>query len=69
MEIQGGVDYSHDSLTFGVNMNSPRLPDNWWPNFGPTPSADKSGNNGICHDILGTDGLSFSPGVKVYQCL
>ena len=46
-------------------MNSPRLPDNWWPNFGPTPSADESGNNGICHDILGTDGLSFSPGVKV----
>ena len=40
-----------------------RLPDGWWPNFGPTPSAESSGLTGICHDIVGTDGLAFSPGV------
>jgi len=44
------------------NGNS-RLPDGWWPNFGPTPNAESSGLTGICHDILGTDGLAFSPGV------
>jgi len=44
------------------NGNS-RLPDNWWPNFGPSPNADSSGMPGVCHDIVGTDGLAFSPGV------
>merc|ERR1711936_916294 len=44
------------------NGNS-RLPDGWWPNFGPTPNAESSGLTGICHDIVGTDGLAFSPGV------
>ena len=51
------------------NDFSYRLPDSWWPDFGPTPSADASGNTGICHDIYGTDGLSFSPGVKVSSFL
>ena len=46
-------------------MSTSRLPDSWWLDFGPTPSADASGNMGICHEILGTDGLSFSPGVQV----
>ena len=40
-----------------------RLPDGWWPNFGPTPNADGSGMTGVCHDIVGTDGLAFSPGI------
>ena len=43
---------------------SPRLPDGWWPNFGPTPNAESSGLTGVCHDIVGTDGLAFSPGVQ-----
>jgi len=45
------------------NGNS-RLPDNWWEDFGPTPSATASGQKGVCHDIIGTDGLAFSPGVS-----
>jgi len=45
------------------NGNS-KLPENWWENFGPTPSATASGQKGICHDITGTDGLAFSPGVS-----
>jgi len=44
------------------NGNS-RLPEGWWPNFGPTPNAESSGLTGVCHDIVGTDGLAFSPGV------
>ena len=41
-----------------------RLPAAWWPDFGPTPSSDSSGVAGICHDISGTDGLAFPPGVE-----
>ena len=46
-----------------------RLPDNWWDNFGPTPSADASGMDGICHDIIGTDGLAFSPGITEVETI
>jgi len=57
--------YNMDEYTQVLEFNgNSRLPDSWWPDFGPTPSADASGNTGICHDIYGTDGLSFSPGVK-----
>jgi len=45
------------------NGNS-RLPEGWWDNFGPTPSSDASGMSGICHDIIGTDGLAFAPDVQ-----
>lgn len=38
-----------------------RLPDSWWPDFGPTPSAHKSGIKGICKDIVGTDGSMYPP--------
>jgi len=38
-----------------------RLPENWWYGFGPTPSAQASGVRGICHDIIGTDGISYPP--------
>merc|ERR1711915_248592 len=38
-----------------------KLPDSWWENFGPTPSAHESGVSGICHDIIGTDGVSNPP--------
>jgi len=38
-----------------------RLPENWWYGFGPTPSAHASGVRGICHDIIGTDGISYPP--------
>lgn len=44
------------------NGNS-RLPEGWWPNFGHSPNADDSGMKGVCHDIVGTDGLAFSPGI------
>ena len=44
-------------------QNHFRLPDNWWDDFGPSPSADASGMTGICHEIIGTDGLAFSPGI------
>jgi len=37
------------------------LPDSWWPDFGPTPSAHKSGIKGICKDIVGTDGSMYPP--------
>ena len=47
-----------------MNMIYPRLPAAWWPDFGPTPSSDSSGVAGICHDISGTDGLAFPPGVE-----
>merc|ERR1719184_778801 len=38
-----------------------RLPENWWYGFGPTPSAHASGVRGICHDIIGADGISYPP--------
>jgi len=40
------------------------LPASWWDDFGPTPSAEKSGLRGICHDIIGTDGLAYAPNVN-----
>lgn len=40
------------------------LPDNWWQNFGPTPSAHKAGIRGVCHDIVGTDGLGYAPPIS-----
>merc|ERR1712098_676196 len=40
-----------------------KLPESWWENFGPTPSAHKSGVPGICHDITGTDGMGYAPNV------
>ena len=48
--------------TYSLVLNF-RLPDNWWEDFGPTPSATASGQKGVCHDIIGTDGLAFSPGM------
>jgi len=45
------------------NGNS-RLPEGWWDSIGPTPSSDASGMSGICHDIIGTDGLAFAPDVQ-----
>jgi len=38
-----------------------KLPENWWYGFGPTPSAHASGVRGICHDMIGTDGISYPP--------
>lgn len=38
-----------------------KLPETWWPEFGPTPSAQKSGVKGICRDVRGTDGSLFPP--------
>merc|ERR1719184_116602 len=38
-----------------------RLPENWWYGFGPTPSAHASRVRGICHDIIGADGISYPP--------
>lgn len=40
------------------------LPENWWVNVGPSPSANKSGETGICHDIYGNDGTQFPPFVN-----
>ena len=40
------------------------LPQNWWIDVGPTPSANDSGVKGICHDIYGTDGTMFPPFVE-----
>jgi len=39
------------------------LPESWWGDFGPTPSADKSGLPGVCRDIIGTDGMAYSPNI------
>jgi len=41
-----------------------KLPDSWWQTFGPTPSSHRSGVPGVCHEITGTDGLSFPPSVS-----
>ena len=40
------------------------LPENWWNLVGPSPSANKSGVYGICHEIYGTDGTMFPPFVE-----
>jgi len=41
-----------------------KLPENWWYAFGPTPSAQASGVRGVCHDIIGTDGLGYAPPIS-----
>ena len=37
------------------------LPDEWWIDVGPTPSASDSGETGICKDLYGNDGTQFPP--------
>jgi len=57
--------YNLDEYQNVIEFNgNTRLPDGWWDDFGPTPSSDASGMNGICHDIIGTDGLAFAPDVQ-----
>jgi len=58
----GKYDMNHYNEVLEYNGMT-RLPDSWWEDFGPTPSAHKSGVPGICHDIIGTDGLGYSPNV------
>jgi len=58
----GKYDMKHYNEVLEFNGMS-KLPDSWWEDFGPTPSAHKSGVPGICHDIIGTDGLGYAPNV------
>jgi len=58
------MDFYNEVLEFGGKS---KLPDSWWIDFGPTPSADMSGVPGICKDIIGTDGLSFAPNIDKDQ--
>ena len=54
--------YGIEKFNHYVEVNGlTKLPDTWWPNFGPTPSAHKSGVPGICKDIVGTDGTMYPP--------
>ena len=39
----------------------PRMPDQWWGDFGPSPSAHRAGYGGMCKEIHGTDGQQFHP--------
>ena len=52
------------SNTHSLCLDLSRLPEGWWDSIGPTPSSDASGMSGICHDIIGTDGLAFAPDVQ-----
>ena len=56
MEMQSRLTYNLQILSLVCYC---RLTDNWWIDFGPTPSADAHGLSGVCHDIVGTDGLAF----------
>ena len=65
METLGNGCYEpHQTLC----LNLSRLPEGWWDSIGPTPSSDASGMSGICHDIIGTDGLAFAPDVQEVRC-
>ena len=47
-----------------------QLPDYWWPaNVPPTPSAYDLGVEGICRDIIGTDGLAYHQFVEKDEVL
>merc|ERR1719192_582785 len=43
------------------------LPEAFWPNLGPTPSAHKAGAKGECRRIRGTDGSLQVPGFENQQ--
>ena len=49
-----------------VRLNLSRLPEGWWDSISPDPDA--TGMSGICHDIIGTDGLAFAPDVQEVRC-
>jgi len=56
--------YNMDNYNKILEFNGmTKLPNSWWENFGPTPSAHESGVSGICHDIIGTDGLANPPNI------
>jgi len=42
----------------------PRLPEGWWDSLPKTPSANRSGVEGYCHDLAGTDGTQYPPFVN-----
>jgi len=48
---------------------NPKLPDNWWGDLPKTPSANRSGLTGMCHDLAGTDGTQYPPFVPKDQDL
>eukprot|EP00088_Acartia_fossae_P044583 TRINITY_DN4740_c0_g1_i3.p1 TRINITY_DN4740_c0_g1~~TRINITY_DN4740_c0_g1_i3.p1 ORF type:complete len:556 (-),score=84.27 TRINITY_DN4740_c0_g1_i3:103-1743(-) len=47
----------------------PSLPESWWGNLPKTPSANRSGVAGNCHDLAGTDGTQYPPNVDKEQDL
>ncbi len=43
------------------------LPDEFWPKFGPTPSAEDAGDPGICQIIGGTDGSQVRVKTRLWE--
>ncbi|XP_023349462.1 lysosome membrane protein 2 isoform X2 [Eurytemora carolleeae] len=42
-----------------------RLPESWWGTLASTPSANRSGVTGYCHELVGTDGTQYPPFVSM----
>jgi hypothetical protein len=59
--VNNGRYEKHNFLMIEKYNGEETLPESWWPNVGPTPSANDSGVIGVCHDIYGNDGTQFPP--------
>jgi len=62
--INTGEHERHNFMKIMEFNGRERLPDAWWPNVASTPTGQEAGVDGICHDILGTDGAQFPPFVN-----
>ena len=62
--VNNGRYEKYNFLMFEAFNGKTELPQSWWPDVGPTPSANSSGVKGICREIYGNDGTQFPPFVE-----
>merc|ERR1719495_371987 len=61
--IDNGANNIKDYLKILEFNGQSSLPQSWWPDIAKIPSQTEMGGRGVCHDIMGTDGTMFAPGI------
>lgn len=67
--VNSGGNNMGDYLSITQFNGETSLPKDWWAEVGTSPSQTAAGINGVCHDMKGTDGTSFAPGIDKTKTL
>jgi len=67
--VDSGGNNLGDYLSITQFNGNTSLPSDWWAKVGTSPSQTAAGINGVCHDIKGTDGTMFAPGMDKTKSL